>query len=148
MCIRDRYSSYTASSFARIYDMARYFNVNLLGIVTWAFEFENQPWFHGFRDLATNGVDKPVLNVFRMFGMMGGTRVEAKADGEFSWREMIDSGVRGTQSDLGAIAVKNGNKTTIMFWNYHDDDKAAPDAEIRFVINGIKSKKTEVVQYR
>ena len=24
----------------------------------------------GFRDLATNGVDKPVLNVFRMLGMM------------------------------------------------------------------------------
>lgn len=36
--------------------------------VSWAFEFEGQSWFHGFRDLATNGVDKPVLNVFRMYG--------------------------------------------------------------------------------
>ena len=40
------------------------------GAVTWAFQFENQPWFAGFRTLATNGIDKPVLNVFRMFGMM------------------------------------------------------------------------------
>ena len=46
----------------------RKIGVNLLGAVTWSFEFENQPWFYGFRDLATNGVDKPVLNVFRMFG--------------------------------------------------------------------------------
>ncbi len=66
------YSSYTAASFAHKYLLADSFRVNFLGAVTWAFEFEDQPWFEGFRDLATNGVDKPVLNVFRMFGMMKG----------------------------------------------------------------------------
>ncbi len=142
------YSSYTASSFARIFEMARHFNVNLLGIVSWAFEFEDQPWFHGFRDLATNGVDKPVLNVFRMFGKMGGTSVEVQTDGGFTWREIIDSGVRGTQSDIGAIATRRGNETAVLFWNYHDDDKTAPDAVINFVIKGMTSGKAEVVQYR
>jgi len=34
------------------------------------FEFEGQPYFEGFRTLATNGVDKPVLNFFRMAGLM------------------------------------------------------------------------------
>ena len=43
-----------------------------MGAVTWAFEFEDQPYFDGFRDLATNGIDKPVLSVFRMLGMMTG----------------------------------------------------------------------------
>jgi len=142
------YSSYTASSFARIFEMARHFDVNLLGIVSWAFEFEDQPWFHGFRDLATNGVDKPVLNVFRMFGKMGGTSVEVQTEGGLTWREIIDSGVRGTKSDIGAIATKRGNETAVLFWNYHDDDKMAPDAVINFVIKGITSKKAEVVQYR
>jgi xylan 1,4-beta-xylosidase len=142
------YSSYTASSFARIFEMARHLNVNLLGIVSWAFEFEDQPWFHGFRDLATNGVDKPVLNVFRMFGKMGGTSVEVLTDGGFTWREMIDSGVRGTKSDIGAIATRSGNETAVLFWNYHDDDKTAPDAVINFVIKGMTSGKAEVVQYR
>ena len=37
-------------------------------MLTWAFEFEDQPYFDGFRTLATNGIDKPVLNVFRMAG--------------------------------------------------------------------------------
>ena len=77
------YSSYTASSFAKIYDLALYHKVNLLGVVSWAFEFEDQPWFHGFRDLATNGVDKPVLNVFRMFGMMGSTELRKNQFGIF-----------------------------------------------------------------
>ena len=49
--------------------------VNLEGALTWAFEFEDQPYFAGFRVLATNGIDLPVLNVFRMFGKMGGQRV-------------------------------------------------------------------------
>ena len=49
--------------------------MNLLGAVTWAFEFEGQPYFDGFRDLWTNGVAKPVLNVFRMLGLMTRHRV-------------------------------------------------------------------------
>ena len=75
------YSSYTAATFARKHELAARHGVNFEGAVTWAFEFEDQPYFDGFRDLATNGVDKPVLNVFRMFGMMGGNRVEARSSG-------------------------------------------------------------------
>ena len=69
------YASYTAAVMPRHLDLAAKYGVNLLGAVTWAFEFEDQPWFDGFRDLATNGVDKPVLNVFRMLGMMTGDRL-------------------------------------------------------------------------
>ncbi len=39
------YSSYTAASFARIWDMAERRHVNLEGVLSWSFEFENQPWF-------------------------------------------------------------------------------------------------------
>ncbi|MEP7323943.1 MAG: beta-xylosidase, partial [Saprospiraceae bacterium] len=62
------YSSYTAASFARIYELTDQYQINLQGAVSWSFEFENQEWYAGFRDLATHGVDKPVLNVFRMLG--------------------------------------------------------------------------------
>ena len=42
------YSSYTAASFARKYELDEADGVNLKGAVTWAFEFEDQPWFRGF----------------------------------------------------------------------------------------------------
>ena len=142
------YSSYTASSFARIYDLALYYKVNLIGVVSWSFEFEDQPWFHGFRDLATNGVDKPVLNVFRMFGMMGNTRIEATSDDAYSWKNIIDSGVRGSKPDIGAFAARNKNDAAVMFWNYHDDDKPAPDSQVEIVFDGIPSGKVQVTQYR
>jgi xylan 1,4-beta-xylosidase len=142
------YSSYTASSFARIYDLALYHKVNLLGVVSWSFEFEDQPWFHGFRDLATNGVDKPVLNVFRMFGMMGNTRIEARSNAGFTWESIIDSGVRGTKPDIGAIGARNENDAAVMFWNYHDDDKPAPDSPVEIVFDGIPAGEVQITQYR
>ena len=43
------YASYTAASFARKYDLAERHGVNFEGAVTWAFEFEGQPFFAGFR---------------------------------------------------------------------------------------------------
>lgn len=64
----------------KIFDTYDHYEVNFLEAVTWAFEFENQPWFAGFRPLATNGVDKPVLNVSRMYGMMQGNRIAVSGD--------------------------------------------------------------------
>ena len=81
------YSSYTAEQIARTYQLADLHKVNLLGSVTWAFEFEDQPYFDGFRSLATNGIDKPVLNVFRMLGQMGGNRVVAESTGGLAARD-------------------------------------------------------------
>ena len=69
------YSSYTAASFARKHDLAERHGVNLEGALTWAFEFEDTPYFAGFRALSTNGINLPVFNVFRMFSRMGAERV-------------------------------------------------------------------------
>ena len=65
------YSSYTAASYARLWELARRRDVDLEGALTWAFTFVGQPWFAGYRQLATNGVDLPVLNVFRLFSRLG-----------------------------------------------------------------------------
>ena len=89
------YSSYTAASFVRAMDLADRHGVNLAGALTWAFEFEDQPYFAGFRALASNGIDLPVLNVFRMFAKMGGKRVAAESDGAVPLDEILKSGVRG-----------------------------------------------------
>ena len=94
------YSSYTAASFARHYELMKQYDVNLTGAVTWAFEFENQPWFYGFRDLATNGVDKPVLNVFSMFGMMKGDWVKAESAQQYALQQVLDSSVKGIKQIL------------------------------------------------
>jgi xylan 1,4-beta-xylosidase len=142
------YSSYEAAVFPREYELAKKFNINLIGAVTWAFEFENQPWFYGYRDLATNGVDKPVLNIFRMFGMMKGNEVNAVSDSQYTLQNILDSGVRKTQTDVGALASTTGSSATIMIWNYHDVDKKNKTANVLLNISGISKSKVKVVEYR
>ena len=141
------YSSYTAASFARKYLLADEQKVNLIGAVSWSFEFENQPWFAGFRDLATNGVDKPVLNVFRMFGMMKGKRVTVSGNRMYDLRTFVDSSVRG-QTDVGAIAAIDKRSATIMLWNYHDEDKQDAGEEIKIGLNGLPVALATMTEYR
>ncbi|OGC06165.1 beta-xylosidase [candidate division KSB1 bacterium RBG_16_48_16] len=142
------YSSYTAAAFARKFDLADHFGVNFKGAVTWAFEFENQPWFNGYRDLATNGVDKPVLNVFRMFGMMSGKRVEVSGDLAYDFIAVRDSSIRGLRPDINALASKDDHSASIMVWNYHDDNVAAPAAPIELAIKNIQAEQVLLHHYR
>jgi xylan 1,4-beta-xylosidase len=142
------YSSYTAAAFARKYLLADHYKVNLLGAVNWSFEFENQPWFYGFRDLATNGVDKPVLNVFRMFGMMTGKRVAVTSDQMYPLFSIRDSGVRKETTDIGAIAAKSDHAATALIWNYHDDDTTSQPATVVLQCRGLTGKQVTIQQYR
>lgn len=141
------YSSYTAASFARKYELAEARGVNLLGAVSWSFEFEDQAWFRGFRDLATNGVDKPVLNVFRMFGMMEGNRVEVKQNLAYDFKRVRDESVR-KEADINGIASKSGNSAAVMVWNYHDDNVPSPDATVNVSVQGLPSQKVMLYHYR
>ena len=141
------YSSYTAASFARKYLLADSLQANLMGAVSWSFEFENQPWFYGFRDLATNGVDKPVLNVFRMFGKMQGKRVEVSGNRMYSLQQFTDSSVRG-QSDIGALATKNERSAFIMIWNYHDEDIREGNEEVSISLSGLPIGNARLTEYR
>ena len=142
------YSSYTAASYARKQDMAEARGVNLLGAVTWAFEFEDQAWFRGFRDLATNGVDKPVLNTFRMFGMMHERRVEVnQKDLAYSFQKVTKESVRG-EADINGYAAKGTREAAVMVWNYHDDNVPAPDAPVSVQIKGLSAPRVLVQHYR
>ncbi len=141
------YSSYTAASFARKYLLADATKANFLGAVSWSFEFENQPWFYGFRDLATNGVDKPVLNVFRMFGMMTGNRIDAVSNRMYTLESVMQKSIRDTQSDIGALATTNSKSTAVMVWNYHDKDEPGEAEEVQVVLANTPSKKANLEIY-
>ena len=130
------YGAYTVEVLNNIFGLAQRERVNVLGIVTWAFEFEDQPYFAGFRELATNGVDKPVLNAFRMLGLLGNERVKATSSGGLATEEVVGAGVRATP-DVNVIATRKNREVEILVWNYHDDDVPFPATSIRLSITGL-----------
>jgi xylan 1,4-beta-xylosidase len=130
------FAAYTAEALHSIYALASSERVNFLGAVTWSFEFEDQPYFAGFRELATNGLDKPVLNAFRMFGLLGDERVQLTSSAALPTEDVVLDGVRG-QPDIKAIATRTDHGIQILIWNYHDDDLPAPAAAIDLTIEGL-----------
>jgi xylan 1,4-beta-xylosidase len=143
------YSSYTAAAFARKHDLAERHGVNLEGALTWAFEFEDQPYFAGFRVLASNGINLPVFNVFRMFSQMGAQRVAATSDAAIDLDAMMKTGVRD-KPDVAALASRDANRVTILAWHYHDDDVAGPDAAVTLSLEGlgVKQGKAKLQHFR
>jgi xylan 1,4-beta-xylosidase len=130
------YASYTTACLAREQDLADLRGANLEGALTWAFEFEDQPFFAGQRVLASAGIDLPVLNAFRMFSRMDHTRVQAISSGQVALAEIVERGVR-ERPDVGVVATTGPGRLDILVWHYHDDDVPGPDADVELRVGGL-----------
>jgi xylan 1,4-beta-xylosidase len=141
------FSSYTAAQLARTWELAELYGVNLLGSLSWAFQFEDQPYFAGFRALATNGIDKPVLNTFRMLGMMRGDWIMVESTGALPLETVRAESVRG-QPDINAIATRADGRIAVLIWNYHDDDLPVEAATVEVLIEELPAGSPRVAHYR
>jgi xylan 1,4-beta-xylosidase len=128
------YASYEAAAMKAIVDIAERGHANLQGILTWAFEFEDQPYFDGFRTLATNGIDKPVLNFFRMAGQMTGERLK----------------VESSNTAMDALSTRSDRKLDVLVWNYHDDELGGQEGAVDLRIAGMPpgAKRVALRHYR
>ena len=148
------YGVSVAEATARADELARRNGVKLQGAVTWAFEFEDQPVFAGFRELATGGkadgvsylVDKPVLNVFRMLGMLDGQMLLVTSSGARPVDEVLRESA-GEMPDVDTIATRAERHIDVMLWNYHDDDVASPAAEIALAVDGVPAGRVHVQRF-
>lgn len=138
------YAAYEAAMMKNMFELADRGKTNIEGMVTWAFEFEDQPYFEGFRTLATNGIDKPVLNLFRMAGLMRGNRVAVESSGQVPVAAIESDGVR-SNPDVDALAVRSDHDLSILVWNYHDDKIPASDASVQVQIAGIPAAAKRVL---
>jgi len=146
------YGASVTEATMRIYELARKYGLHVQGAVTWAFEFENEPAFAGFRALATDGIDKPVLNAFRVMGKLGGgvaggEWVKTVSSGGLPLDQVVDQSVRDAP-DVNAVAVRNGKEVDVLLWNYHDADAEAPTARVLLSVDGLPGDSVEEAEFR
>ncbi len=150
------YGVSVAEMLVRSAQLARLRGVNLAGAVTWAFEFENQPPFAGFRELATNAptaglaspsggaaglIAKPVLNVFRIFGLLASSSdqthyVSLTSSSAIPLAQLTSTQVLNTP-DIDGIALRSAHSISILLFHYHDEDLPAPAAALTLQIAGL-----------
>jgi xylan 1,4-beta-xylosidase len=138
------FAAYTVAVLNQIDALAAREHINFQGALTWSFEFEDQSYFAGFRELATNGIDKPLLNAFRMFALLGGRRLAVNSTGAVATDEILKTGVR-SGPEISAIATRRDQEITILAWNYHDDDLPAQAAPVDLVVTGIPTAVKQVL---
>jgi len=114
------YAAYEIALMKHTLDLAAQHKINLQGVLTWAFMFDGSEYFEGFRSLATKGIHKPVLNGFKMLGMLRGRRIPVTSSGALSLAHIISRSVRA-RPDVDGLAAATDERVQVLIWNYHDD---------------------------
>jgi xylan 1,4-beta-xylosidase len=94
---------------------------------TWSFYFEGERYFEGTRSLFTaGGIDKPVLNAYRMLSRLGDTRLVL--DSSHAWPlDRLDDGEAGMPEEIDGLAAVGAEAVSVLVWR-HADDQYATDA--------------------
>ncbi len=128
------YGAYVVAMMKRSLDLAVEADVQLKGVLTWAFTFPDTPYFAGYRALATNGIHLPVLNAFKLLGSLEGDRLSVVSTGASSVDDIVQSGVR-ERADVDALATLSDDRVQILVWHYHDDIVDAEPAEVTLEVS-------------
>lgn len=142
--LTSQYAAYQAELLNGTRELARRHHINLEGSITWAFAFPGQPFFAGFRALATHNIDLPVLNLFRMLGKMTREEVATESDGAVALDDVLQSSVRANP-DINAVATADRHRVNVLAWNYEDNAGGAPPADIRVQIRGLPKGVSQVL---
>ena len=131
------YASYVGATVNKLMRHASARGKQVDAMLTWAFLFEHRGFFEGFRTLSTNGVDKPVLNVFRLLAKLGGVRVPLTSD------RATDVLARGHGDDAATLPDVDGLATVdetdgiqLFLSSHHDDWDVTTPSEVRVRVTG------------
>jgi len=143
------YAAYEVALMKHTLDLAAREGVNLQGVLTWAFMFDGKDCFEGFRTLSTNGIHKPVLNAFKMLGMLQGRRVDVTSTGALGLDRILDKGFRD-KPDIDVLAVATEETVQALVWNYHDNMVNAEPAPVKLTIKAPQNgaKRARLIHYR
>ena len=127
------YGAYEIAMMKHTLELEAQVGVKLGGVLTWAFTFPGTSYFAGYRALATNGINLPVMSAFELLGRLAGTRVPVTSSGARTLDDVLADGVRG-QPDVDGMATLDGAAIQVLLWNYHDDLVTAAAAPVRLAI--------------
>lgn len=113
------YGAYEVAMMKRSLELAAEVGVQLKGVLTWAFTFPESGYFQGFRELATHGIQLPVLSAFSLLGQLVGARLPLASSGARGLTDLLEQGVQG-DPDIDGLAALDGRTLRVLVWSYQD----------------------------
>ena len=128
------YPSFVAAAFDKASRFAKSKNWDLR-FLTWAYLFPGERAFEGTRALSTQGIDKAVLNLFRMYARMGSQEVFFTSSGAKDPLQYPDLNGMTRTPDVSGFATLTGSKSLeILIYNHHDNWDLSEDWQIELEV--------------
>lgn len=115
------YASYVACIFDKIirFGQEKHWDVRPL---TWAFMFVAERCFEGTRAFSTQGIDKAIFNLFKMYAHLGDRQVGFISSGAQDAGAYADRWGTGSAPDVSGFAALSGQKSlAVLVYCHHDD---------------------------
>ncbi len=105
------YASWVMCAYKNLFDLAAELDMDLRPLA-WAFMFEGERCFEGTRSLSTQGIDKAVMNLFRLLARLGTKRIALDIRRESGEADMPET---------GGWACLRGDTLQVLLYRHHDD---------------------------
>lgn len=116
--------------------------------LAWTFTFVGERCFEGTRAFTTQGINKAVFNLFRIYAKMGNKTLESNSSQQKQPLESEDSNGFHEEAEVSCIAsTSDSGNIQIMVYSHHDDWDMNENFDIKLVLNGVSMDKT-VTHYR
>ena len=114
------YASYVASTYKNTQDLADELKIDIRPLA-WAFMFEGERCFEGTRTFSTQGIDKAVFNVFKLFAKLGSQLVELKSSAFKKPEKYKDNWGTGEGAEIDGWATLSGTTSLEALLYCHED---------------------------
>src|ERR671932_561597 len=139
------YPSFVTSAFDKAGRYARQHQWDLK-CLTWAFLFVGERCFEGTRVFSTQGIDKPILNLFRMYAKLGRQELLFESTGTQDPLSYDDRWGRGTPPEISGFATLTGNQSVeVLIYNHHDDWNEQGEYAVDLAVENLPFEAQELV---
>ncbi len=152
------YATYVASTYEKIDQLCARYGVKVRPLA-WAFLFPGERCFEGTRTFTTQGIDKAVFNLFKIYGSLGEEKLAFTSDGaeKLDFLKEPDIGRKdhsqytgeGEETDVSGFAVRGKKgETQIVVYSHNNDRDKREDREITVRVEGLGADQVRVAHYR
>jgi xylan 1,4-beta-xylosidase len=131
------YPSFVATSFDKVTRFAREKGWNLK-LLTWAYLFVGERCFEGTRAFSTQGIDKAILNLFRIYEKLGPQEIHFESTGAQDPLKYADHWGRGQAPDISGCATMSDDQSVqVLVYCHHDDWDVTGEHEVKVEIQNL-----------
>ena len=139
------YPSFVATCFDKVTRFAKEKNWDLR-LLTWAYMFVGERCFEGTRTFSTQGIDKAVLNLFRMYEKLGPKEIYFESTGAQDPLKYVDSWGKGQPPDVSGFATMTDRKSVeVLIYNHHDDWDLEGVSEVEVEVQSLPFETSDLV---